>query len=94
MPSSPDQLADDLQALLEGSVDASAFRRRHPIEHEAGPIGEILCLLEHYLSDADIRARDVRYAEMQESELKKLISLLRSGQIEKAGHVHFLGYSD
>ena len=35
--------------------------------------------LEHYLADADIRAKDAAYRDMQDAELTKLIRLLREG---------------
>jgi hypothetical protein len=60
---------------------------RHPIPGQSKPIVRILCLLEHYLSDADIRERDVDYAAMQKAELAKLISLLSEGAVEEASAI-------
>jgi hypothetical protein len=51
--------------------------------------------LQHFLADADIRARDPAYADMQNDEMRSLIGLLRqqapAWQLEK---VSFLGQAD
>ena len=50
---------------------------------EPGPLVEALrpCLhgLQHYLADEDIRAKDEKYRQMQENEMRLLIHLLRTG---------------
>lgn len=51
--------------------------------------------LQHFLADADIRAKYSDYRSMQEQEMKKLIRLLRSGADAKAlEKITFLGVSD
>ncbi len=47
--------------------------------------------LHHYIADAEIRARDPGYRELQDSEMSKLIARLRAGEIAKANQVTFLG---
>jgi hypothetical protein len=94
MGTSLDQLADDLKSVLDGTLTPEEFRMRHPTQNETGAVLEVLCLVEHYLTDADIRSRDFDYRCMQESEMKKLISALRSGRVNNATKIHFLGYSD
>jgi len=51
----------------------------------------VMANVEHYLADADIRARDERYRTMQEAALASLISALRSGDIAAARRISFLG---
>ena len=94
MSTSLEQLADDLQAVREGSVSAEEFRARHPIRGETGAIEEILCSVEHYLADGDIRQRDFDYGAMQDAEMEKLISTLRCGRLNDAAKIHFLGCSE
>jgi len=88
-----EQLANDLQGVRDGLVTADEFRTRHPISCETGPLEIILCLVEHYLDDADIRLRDSAYGGMQDAEMQKLISALRSGRLSDATEIHFLGRS-
>jgi hypothetical protein len=90
---SVDQLSDDLQGVLEGTVTPDQFRTGHPILGQEPSLEKVLCLVEHYLADGDIRSRDDSYREMQDSEMRKLIALLRSGRLREAESVHFLGYS-
>jgi hypothetical protein len=94
MRASLEQLADDLQSVLDGSLNAEEFRTRHPIRGETGAFVEVLCLVQHYLDDADIRRRDSEYRAMQDAEMEKLISTLRSGRLSDAAKIHFLGYSE
>jgi hypothetical protein len=50
--------------------------------------------LQHFLADADIRAKDSAYRIMQEGEMRKLIELLKSGADAKAiAKITFLGVS-
>jgi hypothetical protein len=86
-------LAKELEAVLSGGVDLGSLLKdpsmfREPMEH---------CFhgLHHFLADADIRAREPAYASMQISEMRKLISLLRSGaSSQQLESVHFLGPSE
>ena len=54
------------------------------------PLETICCNLFHYTNDGDIRKKDKEYKNMQESELKKLISFLKNGNLEKAKEINFL----
>jgi len=54
----------------------------------------ICCNLFHYTNDGEIRKKDLEHKNMQESELKKLISFLKSGNIESAQKINFLGNSN
>ena len=94
MSTSLEQLADDLQRVLDGSVSPDEFRARHPIRGETGAIGDILCRVEHYLADGDIRQRDFDYRAMQKVEMEKLIFSLRCGRLNDAAKIHFLGRSE
>src|SRR5579864_7249794 len=71
-------LAADLEALLEDALTEDDFRLRY----QSGPPSRVVAVmrgnLEHYLADADIRARDPEYRAMQNGELLKLIRLLRA----------------
>jgi hypothetical protein len=88
----PVRLAADLEALLDGNLDAAAVRGKYEPLASLDESGGIWSNLEHYLADGDIRARDERYRAMQDDEMRKLIGLLRSGagrgQLEA---IHFLG---
>jgi hypothetical protein len=70
-------LAADLEALLEGALTEEDFR----LKYQSGPPSTVVDViwgnLEHYLADADIRARDPEYRAMQNGELLNLIRLLR-----------------
>ena len=50
--------------------------------------------LQHFLADADIRAKDSAYRTMQEGEMQRLIRLLKSGANAQAlAKITFLGVS-
>jgi hypothetical protein len=62
---------------------------------EPGPLLKALqpCFhgLQHYLADEDIRAKDEKYRQMQENEMRQLIRLLRTGaERSRVGRVSFL----
>ena len=85
------ELAKDLEEVLAGrlSIDVVLDERDYWPELDACYHG-----LEHFRGDKNIRAKDARWKEMQEHELRHLISLLRSGASnEKLSEVLFLGYS-
>jgi hypothetical protein len=71
------RLADQLEAVLAGTVDL------HAVLDNAASFGEPMesCFhgLCHYRDDADIRDRDSAYRSMQDGEMRKLIQLLRAG---------------
>jgi len=54
----------------------------------------ICCNLFHYTNDGDIRKKDQEHKNMQERELRKLISFLKNGNIEAAQEINFLGNSN
>lgn len=50
--------------------------------------------LQHFLADADIRAKDSAYREMQYGEMQRLIRLLKSGaRSESLAKITFLEVS-
>ena len=72
-------IANDLDALLSGTLSVSHFRRKYQVESDSEVLKAIWDNLQHYLDDGDIRARDKSYREMQDNELRKLIQLVRHG---------------
>jgi hypothetical protein len=70
-------IAADLEALLSGTLNAAAFLAKHKVGNYSDVRDAIWENLHHYLDDADIRARDESYRQMQDTELGKLIRLLR-----------------
>lgn len=84
-------LADALELLLLGGLTPGEFRRRHSHQRTSSELEPVMANVEHYLADADIRARDERYRTMQEAALASLISALRSGDIAAARRISFLG---
>ena len=88
------ELADDLELLGDGSLSEDQFRAKYSSQPEDSVASIIWPYLAHFLSDADIRARDDDYRQMQETELAKLILLLRAGASDaELCRIHFLGYS-
>ena len=86
-------LADQLQGVLDGVIALE------DVLDAPGNQGEILqsCIhgLGHYLVDDGIRAKDAVYRQMQETELRRLIALLRSGADSRLlSKIHFLGKSE
>ena len=86
-------LANDLEDLLEGKVQVETIKERYVGHEPDQEFSRVLCYLEHYFSDSDIRERDSRYKEMQNREMLKLINLIRSGDCKKASMISFLGES-
>ena len=86
-------LCDFLAQLQNGEIQAKdALARLSIISALKTPeLEELFCNLHHYIADADIRAKDSGYRKLQDSEMTKLISRLRSGDIAKANRVTFLG---
>ena len=86
------RLAEKLEGVLAGTMDIlalldDALSYGEPMKH---------CYhgLWHYQSDADIRAKDPAYRSMQDSEMRKLIDLLRTeAPGSKLSRVSFLGVS-
>jgi len=86
-----DDLADALEALLRGVLTEEQFRRQNPTRTAGRDLEPVLANIEHFLADADIRARDPRYKAMQEGAVSKVITALRSGDVNMARHISFLG---
>lgn len=87
-----ESLAPKLEAVLAGS---RALERvlEDPTNFE-GAARASFHGLQHFLADADIRTNDSEYRAMQESEMQKLIRLLRSGADGSAlAKITFLGVS-
>jgi hypothetical protein len=84
------ELADALSAVLRGDLNADEFRREFPMGAVAPDLERVLSNVEHFLSDADIRVRDVSYKEMQEASMARLIVALRLGDVATAGTIDFL----
>lgn len=92
MPENRHRLADRLESVLAGTEDLAALLR-DPITFDPS-LEHCWANLHHFLSDEDIRAKDPEYRTMQESEMRKLIGLLRSdASPEKLRYVTFLGRS-
>lgn len=86
-------LADQLQDVLDGLKMLDDVIN-DPV-NAGDPLASCFHGLQHFLADADIRAKDVEYRQMQETEMRKLIQLLRIGADGKAlSKIHFLGTSN
>ena len=86
-------LAADLDDYLKGKTDEDTILLKYFSESD-DDIGEITANLGQFLDDADIREKDEAYRNMQHSEMKKLIHLLRLAKIEQAKKVNFLYETD
>lgn len=88
------ELADDLELLRRGSVSEEGFRAKYSARKDVTVASIVWPYLEHFLSDADLRARCEDYRTMQDTELAKLASLLRAAAPDsELRQIHFLGYS-
>lgn len=89
------RLADDLQQVLDGTLSLEqVLSPDHSLSY-GGAIKDCYADLHHFWSDADIRAKDPWYKKMQESEMRKLILLLRNGgRPERIRKITFLSYSE
>ena len=89
-----DEFASDLERLSRGQLSADDIRARYWAPSMPDAVQRVMAYVEHYLDDADIRDRDSEYWDMQETEMRKLIQLLKSraplGEVLK---IHFLGPS-
>jgi hypothetical protein len=86
-PYSKMELANDLQCLHDMATSSPRDlkiwyenarnvheRLMKSSESDLGPVPEMVW---HYLSDADIRLKDIAYREVQDEEIVKIISSLR-----------------
>ena len=48
----------------------------------------------HFIADKDIREKDLEYAKMQNTELRKFINAIEKGEYETAQKISFLGESN
>jgi hypothetical protein len=83
-------LAEALSSILRGDLNADEFRCQFPMEAVGPELEPVLDNVEHFLSDADIRLRDVRYKEMQEGNMARMIAALRLGDVATARTINFL----
>jgi hypothetical protein len=84
-------LASDLEALLQGGLGEDDFRRKYEPRIPLPILEAIWSNLEHYLADADLRAKDAAYRAMQTAEMQKLIRLLReNAPLSRLRRVNFL----
>lgn len=75
-----DEAADLLQSVVEGSVEAAdAAKRLWMLGQQIPALEAVAANFEHYIADADIRAKDTAYKAFQEAELRKLIEALSQG---------------
>jgi hypothetical protein len=82
-------LANHLEMVLEGRITLEEILKFEPA------LAHCLHRLQHFLADEDIRRKDHTYRSMQESEVRKLIRLLRSNADSSAlSAISFLGRSD
>lgn len=87
-----ESLANKLEAVLAGSLPLENVLA-DPTNFE-GMAEASFHGLQHFLADADIRAKDSAYRSMQEREMQRLIVLLKSGADAKAlAKITFLGTS-
>jgi hypothetical protein len=85
------RLAAQLQGALAGSCSLPALLAGAGAEE---PLASCFHGLQHFVADADIRAKDQDYRQMQEGEMRKLIELLLSGAApEQLRKVSFLRVS-
>jgi len=78
-PDDFNRLADDLESLRADTMSVNEFRAHYEWNAASAVVRAIWSNLEHYFSDGDVRARDPVYRAMQETELSKLIRLVRIG---------------
>jgi len=84
------KFADDLELLLTGKLSCESFKSVYASSRLSN-IFDIMCNVEHFISDSDIREKDSRYRTMQEKEMRKLIQMLRTGNIDDAKLISLLG---
>lgn len=86
------EFAYNLELLLKNKIDPDVFREKYRNRSLDPTIGTIMVNVEHFLSDGDIRLKDSYYKKMQETEMQKLIDLIKTGgSIEEIRKIHFLG---
>ncbi len=86
--------AGDLEHLLNGKINKEEIKDKYFSEPSGNAYDDFIDNISHFLSDQDIREKDNEYREMQENEMIKLVHFLRTGQIDKAKQIHFLGKTE
>jgi len=87
-------LAVDLEKVAHGELSADTVIERHRAKAADSRVEAVLSNLSHFASDADIRARDPKYREMQLAELSKLVTLLRKDMpVESIARITFVHVS-
>lgn len=83
MPTERQQSLDLLADLLEALLRSPALSP--PVSRTSLPSGlhpdvyEVMCNVEHFLCDDDLREQDANYKERQEEQMRNLINDLRRG---------------
>ncbi len=83
------ELASDLDDYMKGNIKHDFILKKYFTETYSDLEG-VIANLGHYFDDADIRAEEQDYREMQDNEIKKLIHLLQCGRLEQARRINFL----
>ena len=73
------EFADSLEQLSRGQLSPDEIRERYWADSTPQLIQDVMACVEHYLSDDDVRAKDAAYRQMQETEMARLVQLLRTG---------------
>lgn len=70
--------ANLLQAVLDGRTSPSEALQQWPVASSDELVERTRCLLYHFRDDADIRARDEKYAEWQYNQFRTLLGELKA----------------
>ncbi|MBI4606690.1 MAG: hypothetical protein HY721_32400 [Planctomycetes bacterium] len=71
--------ADDLERFRDGELGADEVRARYWKAGLPAQIAKAMPWVEHFVADADLRAKDPGYRRMQEECLRELVLHLRRG---------------
>lgn len=84
------EFANDLETFLQGQTTESYIRGKYLMSPDKN-IEVIMAYVEHFLSDSDIREKDAKFRQMQETAMQKLIQALRNCDLNSAKNITFLG---
>lgn len=87
-------LAADLNDYLEGRIGEETILERYFTEKMDPRLRTVKENIGQYLDDYERRTEDEDYRNMQAGEMRKLIHLLRIGNIKEAGKINFLYESE
>jgi hypothetical protein len=95
MTRSSTHLVEILKQVRDGRVGCAEARGdvASPPNFEFPSSEEVICFLEHYWDDEDLRLREEEYRAMQNNELDKLIHRLEQFDYENASKITFLNVS-